>query len=92
MTRDITFRTKQNDVGHANVKIDYKSIRVTVPASFTEEQRGELLDIATILDEAIPPVAVVLGGVVPLEADYIHIRHDGNVKYIVDVRPLDEEV
>ena len=33
MTRDITFRDKQNDVGHANVKIDYKSIRVTVPTS-----------------------------------------------------------
>lgn len=91
MTRDITFRNKENDVGHANVKIDYKSIRVTVPASFTVDQRNELADIALILDEAIPPVSVVLGGVVPLEADYIHIRHDGNVKYIVDVRPYEED-
>jgi len=87
MTRDITFRNKENDVGHANVKIDYKSIRVTVPESFNEEQRGDLLDIALILDEAIPPVAIVLGAVVPLEADYIHVRHDNKVKYIVDVRP-----
>ena len=91
MTRDITFRNKENDVGHANVKIDYKEIRVTVPESFNEEQRGDLLDIALILDEAIPPVAIVLGAVVPLEADYIHVRHDNKVKYIVDVRPYEED-
>jgi hypothetical protein len=91
MTRDITFRTKQNDVGHANVKIDYKSIRVTVPESFTVDEKNELHDIALILDEAIPPVAIVLGAVVPLEADYIHVRHDNKVKYIVDVRPYEED-
>lgn len=82
--RDIIFLTKEHDQGHTQVKIDYKSIRLSVPASYDDEARGELREIAVIVDEQIPPENRTLSGVLSLDAEYLHLRHNGKVRYIAN--------
>ena len=82
--RNIVLLTKEHDQGHTQVKIDYKEIRLSVPKSFTQDQIDDLVEAAHIVDSQTPPENRTLSGVLALEAHYLHLRHNGKVRYIAD--------